>query len=81
MSTPLAAVTVTIRSFSPATSSLSPITSNEASGSVVSMFNSTEVVPGARSSESPSATSEPSTWKVAREVSVFCSMLIVIVYS
>ena len=64
-------MTVTIRSFSPATSSVSPTTSNAASGSVVSTVTSTDAVPGARSSDSPSETSEPSTWKVAKEVSVF----------
>ena len=79
MSNPLAAVTVTIRSFSPATSSESPTISRVASGSVASTVTSTETVPGASSTESPSATSMPSTWKVAREVSLLSSTNTVIV--
>ena len=64
-------MTVTISSFSPAVRSVSPAISKVASGSVVSTVTSTDVAPGSSSRVSPSATSEPSTWKVARDVSVF----------
>ena len=81
LSKPLAAVTVTINSFSPAVSSMSPTISKVAAGSVVSTMTSTDVAPGSISKVSPSATSEPSTWKVASEVSVFSRTTIVKLYS
>ena len=81
MSTPFAAVTLTTSSFSPVTRSESPTTSNVAAGSVVSTLTSTEVVPGARSTDAPSSTSSPFTWKVDSEVSVFSKTLTVNVYS
>ena len=70
MVSPSAAVTRTDRTFSPVARSLSPEISTVASASVVSTVTSTSVVPGSRSTTSPSRTSLPSTWKTAREVSI-----------
>ena len=70
MVTPSAAVTRTDNTFSPVARSLSPEISTVASRSVVSTVTSTSVVPGSRSTTSPSATSFPSTWNTAREVSM-----------
>ena len=67
--------------FSPVTRSLSPAISTVASGSVVSIVISTSVVPGSRSKTSPSATSFPSTWNTASEVSMPRSKLRVTKYS
>ena len=77
--TPSAAVTLTTRSFSPATSSESPTIAKVASGSVVSTVTSTDELPGERSTESPSVTSAPSTWNVANDVSLLSSTTIVTV--
>ena len=66
---PSAAVTKTLKVFSPVTRSVSPETSKVASGSVVSTVTPTSVIPGARSTVEPSSTSSPFTWKVASDVS------------
>ena len=67
---PSAAVTVTVKTFSPTTSSSAPKISKEASASVVSTVTSTSVVSSASSTTSPSETSLPSTWNTAVVVSV-----------
>ena len=81
MVSPSAAVTVTVRVFSPATRPKSPSTEKVASASVVSTSTSTSVTPGSRSTTSPSATSLPSTWNTANEVSLDSSTSRVTKYS
>ena len=76
--TPSAAVTETTRSLSPVCNPVSPVISNEASGSVVSTTTSTSVVPGSTSTEPPFSASIPFTVKVDSEVSVFGSTMSVI---
>ena len=65
---PSALVTVTTKVFSPVTRPESPVMSKLAFGSSVTTSTSTSVVPGARSTVSPSTTSEPFTVKDARSV-------------
>ena len=72
-------MTVTTNSFEPTVRSWSPTISTVASASVVSITTSTEVLPGARSTDEPSSTSSPFTWKVARVVSVLGRTTIVTV--
>ena len=68
---PSAAVTVMLKMFSPATSSLSPTTSNVASGSVVSTSTSTASVNGSSSTTSSIAVTWPLISTLLRVVSVF----------
>ena len=69
MVTPSAAVTLTTSSLSPTNRPTSPVMVKVASGSVVSTFTSTSVVPLSNSITSPSATSLSLTVKVARVAS------------
>ena len=78
---PSAAVTVTVKTFSPTTSSSAPKISNEALASVVSTVTSTSVVSSASSTTSPSATSLPSTWKTEVVVSVPSNTFKITTYS
>ena len=81
MVSPSAAVTRIDNTFSPVARSLSPEISTVASRSVVSTVTSISVVPGSRSTTSPSRTSLPSTWNTARDVSMPRSTLSVTTYS
>ena len=67
---PSAAVTVMLKMFSPATSSVSPTTSKVASGSVVSTATSTASVNGSSSTTSSIAVTSPLIRTLAMEVSV-----------
>ena len=68
---PSAAVTVTVNVFSPEASSVPPVTSKVASGSVGSTTTVTSVTPYSRSTTSPSTTSTSFTVNTAREASLF----------
>ena len=67
---PSAAVTVTVRTLSPTSKPVSPATSYEASGSVVSKTTSTVVVRGSTVTLPASSTSSPFTWKLAKVTSL-----------
>ena len=69
MASPSAAVTIKLSVFSPTTRLVSPESSYEASGSVVSTKTSTSNVFGSRSMTDPSTTFVPFTWNVASEAS------------
>ena len=81
MVSPSAAVTVTVKVFSPTTNSLPPVISTVASESEASAITSTSVVNGARSTVSPSSTETPSTVKVAKLVSLLRGIDTVTVWS
>ena len=69
MVSPSTAVTVTTNWFSPETRLSAPVTSNVASGLVVSTTTSTSVTPYSSSTRSPSSTAVPLTVNVFSEVS------------
>ena len=62
-------MTIKLKVFSPAIRSVSPVSSYEASRSVVSTNTSTSNVNGSRSTTEPSSTSIPLTWNVVSDAS------------